>query len=84
MSDHRMGQALLRRVTIELRPDGRWDLTREMAETGDRFVCDDLLDATDIVMRAFRPDGTPRWDGTAAGLCSERTSETGTEQETKR
>lgn len=73
----------LRKVTIEFRPDGRWDMVREMGETGDRWVCDDLYEAHEIVMAAFRPDGTPRWDGSAGQLCSEHTSETGTGEEGK-
>lgn len=55
-ADHRT----LRRVTIELQPDGTWMLTREHASNGERFECDDLMEAFDVVLAAYRPDGTPR------------------------
>jgi hypothetical protein len=51
---------MLLRVVIERREDGRWDVLRERAENGDRFVCDDLLEASDVVLMAYRPDGMPR------------------------
>lgn len=49
----------LRRVTIERKGNG-WELVREMAETADRWACDDLLEAFEIVSKGFRPDGTLR------------------------
>ena len=50
----------LRKLTIERRADGSWDMLRELDETGDRWVCDDLMHAFDVVLAAFRQDGTIR------------------------
>lgn len=50
----------LRRVTIERQDRGGWKLLRERDETGETFHCDDLHDAFDCVLDAYRPDGTPR------------------------
>lgn len=52
-------RAVLRRVVIERTADG-WSMVREMGETGDRWTCDDLLEATEILHKGFRPDGTLR------------------------
>lgn len=52
--------ARLRRVTVERRMDGCWEMVRELEATGDRWTCDDLLEAFEIVNAAFRPDGTLR------------------------
>jgi hypothetical protein len=54
-----MEQPLVR-VTLDLQPNGTWLLIRQRADSGDRFVCDDLHDAFDAVLAAYRPDGTPR------------------------
>ncbi len=48
------------RIVAEKRPDGLWNLTRERAENGERFICDDLHDVLDAVLAAYYPDGTPR------------------------
>lgn len=63
-----MSEALLSRVVLERQPDGRWELVRDRGETADRFICDDLNEAFDTVLAAYRPDGTPRsWPIPEAG-----------------
>lgn len=57
--------APLRRVTIERLNSGGWKLVRERDGTGETFHVDDLHDAIECVLAAYRPDGTPRWDGSA-------------------
>lgn len=51
---------MLRKITIERREDGRFVMLREHEEGGDRWVCDDLLHAFDIVSKGYRPDGSFR------------------------
>lgn len=51
---------VLRRVTIERLPDGRWMLTRERTENGERFDCDDLIHAFAVVRAAYLANGEPR------------------------
>lgn len=52
---------MLRRVVMQRRADGRWDVEREHdGGNGERIVADDLMDANDFVLAAYRPDGTPR------------------------
>jgi hypothetical protein len=50
-------------VTIERQADGRWMLTRERAENGERFDCDDLIHAFATVRAAYLPNGEPRGVG---------------------
>jgi hypothetical protein len=47
-------------VVVERLPNGRWKLVRERDESGETFVCDDLLECWETVDAAYRPDGTPR------------------------
>ena len=47
-------------MTVERLDDGRWKVTRERAETGETMIADDLMHAMDVVLLAYRPDGTPR------------------------
>jgi hypothetical protein len=56
----KVGEAVLKRITADRLPDGRWKLVRERAETGETFECDDLHDVLDTVLAAYYPDGTPR------------------------
>ena len=60
MTEQCTEKATLRRVTMERQPDGRWKLVRERDENGETFYVDDLHDAFDTVLAAYRPDGTPR------------------------
>lgn len=64
---------MLRRVIIERQPSGRWKVVRERDETGETIDCDDLNEALDVVIRVYRPDGTPRkWPSEKASvLCGD-------------
>lgn len=50
----------LRRVVIERQDDGRWSLLRERDGSGEKFVVGDLREGFEVVLAAYRPDGTPR------------------------
>lgn len=52
--------APLRRVIIERRDDGTFLVTRERDATGERMVCEDLLDVFAWVSLGYRPDGSAR------------------------
>lgn len=50
----------LRRFTFDLREDERWDVVRERSENAERFVCDDIDEAFDVVLAAYDVKGQPR------------------------
>jgi hypothetical protein len=47
-------------VLIERLESGRWMLTRERDENGERFDCDDLVHAFSFIRAAYLANGEPR------------------------
>lgn len=52
--------ALLRKVTIERQPNGRWKLVREHETNGETFEVGDLIAAFATVRAAYLPNGEQR------------------------